>query len=136
MALGAACELAGERLQSGAPGTVRQLRDRLHHALAAGFPGLALNGHPLRRLPNTLNVSFAGLDGEDLLARTPSVAASTGSACHAGHTEPSPVLTAMGVEPRLARGAVRLSLGYATTQRDVDAAAGALLDSVSTARWS
>jgi cysteine desulfurase len=131
VALGAACELAGQRLRSGAPGAVRQLRDRLHHALEAGFAGLALNGHPVRRLPNTLNVSFAGLDGEQLLARTPSVAASTGSACHAGHTEPSPVLTAMGVDLGQAAGAIRLSLGYSTTQLDVDTAAGALLDSAS-----
>ena len=70
------------------------------------MPGLALNGDHDRRLPNTLNVSFPNADGEDLLARAQAVAASTGSACHAG--------------------AVRLSLGYSTTEADVDTAAGAL----------
>ena len=78
-----------------------------------------LNGHPTERLPNTLNVSFAGIDGEALLARTSEIAASTGSACHAGRTEPSAVLLAMGVAPELALGAVRLSLGRWTTQEEV-----------------
>jgi cysteine desulfurase len=89
-------------------------------------PALALNGHHERRLPNTLNVSFPNLDGEELLARAHAVAASTGSACHSGRTEPSTVLTAMGIGRARALGAVRLSLGYDTTEADVDTAAGAL----------
>jgi cysteine desulfurase len=125
-ALGAACALAEERLQDGAAGHVRRLRDRLHTALESSFPPLTLNGHPDRRLPNTLNVSFPGLDGEDLLARTPTLAASTGSACHSGRTEPSAVLTAMGFAPDRALGAIRLSLGYGTTEAEIDAAAAAL----------
>jgi cysteine desulfurase len=83
------------------------------------------------RRPNTLNVSFPELDGEELLARTPSVAASTGSACHSGRTDPSAVLTAMRIDRARALGAVRLSLGYATTEADVDAAAAALAASAS-----
>ena len=131
--LGAACALAAERLQAGAPGRVRELRDRLHAALRSAVPGLALNGHAEQRLPNTLNVSFPDQDGESLLARTPSVAAATGSACHSGRTEPSSVLTAMGFDAQRALGAVRLSLGYDTTAADVDMAATALLASSSTA---
>ena len=77
-------------------------------------------------MPNTLNVSFPGIDGERLLARTPAIAASTGSACHAGRTEPSAVLTAMGLDADRALGAVRLSLGYDTTAAEIDAAAAAL----------
>jgi cysteine desulfurase len=130
--LGAACALAAERLRAGAPEQVRRLRDRLHAALRSTAPGLALNGHPEQRLPNTLNVSFPDQDGESLLARTPSVAAATGSACHSGRTEPSSVLTAMGLDPQRALGAVRLSLGYDTTAADVDAAATALVASSST----
>ena len=131
--LGAACALAAERLRAGAPERVRGLRDRLHAALRSAAPGLALNGHPEKRLPNTLNVSFPDQDGERLLARTPSVAAATGSACHSGRTEPSPVLMAMGLDAQRALGAVRLSLGHDTTAVDVDTAATALLASLSTA---
>jgi cysteine desulfurase len=101
--------------------------------LRSATPSLALNGHPQKRLPNTLNVSFPDQDGESLLARTPSVAAATGSACHSGRTEPSSVLTAMGLDAQRALGAVRLSLGYDTTAADVDTAATALLASSSTA---
>jgi cysteine desulfurase len=130
VALGAACELAGQRLAGGDADRMRALRDRLHQRLRDALPGLALNGHPERRLPNTLNVSFSGLDGEELLARTPAIAASTGSACHAGRTEPSGVLLAMGIDRDRALGAVRLSLGHPTTADDVDAAAAALLQNM------
>jgi cysteine desulfurase len=131
--LGAACALAAARLRTGAPEQLRRLRDRLHAALRSTTPSLALNGHPQKRLPNTLNVSFPDQDGESLLARTPSVAAASGSACHSGRTEPSSVLTAMGLDAQRALGAVRLSLGYDTTAADVDTAAAALLASSSTA---
>ena len=108
---------------------MRSVRDHLHKLLAEDFPGLILNGHPTDRLPNTLNVSFPNVDGEELLAATPEVAASTGSACHAGRTDPSPVLTAMGLPRDRALGAVRLSLGKFTTLEDVEAAAKALTSS-------
>jgi len=129
--LGQAAVLAAERLDSAVMSQVKALRDRLHQRLRDNIPGLSLNGHPEQRLPNTLNVSFPGVDGEELLARTPRVAASTGSACHAGRTEPSGVLTAMGVERQRALGAVRLSLGQATTSQDVEAAAEALIQAAS-----
>jgi cysteine desulfurase len=134
--LGAACERAAERLRAGAPDRIRGLRDRLHAALRSTVPGLALNGHPEHRLPNTLNISFPNQDGESLLARTPSVAAATGSACHSGRTEPSTVLTAMGLDAQRALGAVRLSLGHDTTAADIDAAATALAASTSPALTS
>jgi cysteine desulfurase len=130
VALGAACDLAGQRLASGDSERVRGLRDRLHAALSEGVPGLELNGQTEVRLPNTLNVSFPGHDGEELLARTPAIAASTGSACHAGRTEPSGVLTEMGIERGRALGAVRLSLGHPTTPEEVELAALALIQSV------
>jgi cysteine desulfurase len=124
--LGAAATLAGNRLQRGAHVQMRRLRDRLHAALQSAVPDLALNGHPHDRLPNTLNVSFPGSDGERLLARAPSIAAATGAACHSGRTEASAVLTAMGLDADRALGAVRLSLGYGTTAGEIDAAAAAL----------
>jgi cysteine desulfurase len=124
--LGAACVLAAQRLGAGAPDDVRRLRDRLHAALRSGVPGLALNGHPENRLPNTLNVSFPGCDGEVLLAGAASVEAATGSACHSGRTEPSHVLTAMGLDAHRALAAVRLTLGYDTTAHEIDAAASVL----------
>ena len=131
VALGTTCALASERLAAGGAERICALRDRLHARLQDGVPGLTLNGHPERRLPNTLNVSFPGQDGEELLARTPAIAASTGSACHAGRTEPSGVLTAMGIPRGQALGAVRLSLGHPTTADEIDAAASALILSAS-----
>ena len=82
-----------------------------------------LNGHPDQRLPNTLNVSVTGVAGDDLLAATPGVAAATGSACHAGTPEPSPVLLAMGHNPGRALSALRLTLGRWTTRDDIEQAA-------------
>jgi cysteine desulfurase len=127
-ALGRAAALCQARLPDESA-RLRALRDRLHERLAEGVPGLALNGHPVDRLPNTLNVSLPGVDGADLLARTPAVAASTGSACHEGHTDPSPVLVAMGLPRDRALGAVRLTLGRWSTADEIDRAADALIAS-------
>ncbi|MCU0501877.1 MAG: cysteine desulfurase [Anaerolineae bacterium] len=127
--LGEACHLAGEEITAQA-NRLRSLRDRLYERLATQADGVHLNGHPTERLPNTLNVSFTGIDGEALLARTSEIAASTGSACHAGRTEPSAVLLAMGVSPELALGAVRFSLGRWTTQEEVDRVASLLAQQV------
>lgn len=116
--LGAACELAGRHI--GAP-RVRELRDLFWSKLQAAFGDrVALNGHPEHRLPNTLNVSFVGRAGADILAAMPEVAASTGSACHAGSIELSPVLKAMGVAPEVGMGAIRFSLGRGTTQEEIE----------------
>ncbi len=126
VALGKACELAGEKLAAGEAGRLRSLRDRLHRALAKALP-TRLNGPEAERLPNTLNLSILGLVGNDLLAAVPEVAASTGSACHAGVSKPSETLLAMGVEPEVALGALRLSLGRYTTEAEVDFAAERLI---------
>jgi cysteine desulfurase len=125
VALGKACEVSGRALPECEP-RVRMLRDRLHELLARQVPGLELNGHASARLPNTLNVSFPGVDGEELLAATPALAASTGSACHAGRTDPSAVLMAMGLTRERALGAVRLSLGRPTSEAEIERAAEAL----------
>jgi cysteine desulfurase len=127
VALGQACEVAERTMKAYVP-NMRELRDRLHQRLASAINDLTLNGHPNERLPNTLNVSIPGIAGKALLAKTPKVAASTGSACHAGRTEPSAVLTAMGVPRNVALGALRLSVGKFTTEAEIDAAATALVE--------
>ena len=142
VALGKACEIAGRTMSEYGP-RVWELRDRLYRLLCVGVEGLRLNGNPTQRLPNTLNVSFPGVDGEQLLAITPEVAASTGSACHAGRTDPSAVLLAMGLSRQRALGAVRLSLGKFTSDTEIERAATALVSSYSelmgkasgTAQW-
>jgi len=126
VALGEACRLVREG-GTAADAGLKDLRDLLWVRLQAGFPGLALNGPESERLPNTLNVSFPGISGGELLARVPEVAASLGSACHAGRETVSPVLAAMGVSPERARGAVRFSLGRPTTRAEVEEAAALLI---------
>jgi cysteine desulfurase len=123
--LGAAAELAQRRLPASTE-RLRQRRDALHARLAEAVPGLALNGHPDERLPNTLNVSFPGVSGRELLACTPEVAASVGSACHAEAAKVSGVLGAMGLTAARALGAVRLSIGEPTTDADIGRGADAL----------
>jgi cysteine desulfurase len=125
--LGKAAELAAYSLPA-ATDRLRSLRDRLHgHLTRALGERVVLNGHPEGRLPNTLNLNFLGHIGEDLLTEAPGVAASTGSACHAGLVTVSPVLRAIGVPVNLARGAVRLSVGRFTTEEEVDRAAEQLI---------
>ena len=105
-----------------------RLRDRLWERLQTGLgERVVLNGHPERRLPNTLNVNFVGHVGAELLQSVPEIAASTGSACHEGKISQSPVLCAMGVPPELGRGAVRLSVGRFSTDEEIDRAAELLL---------
>jgi len=124
--LGAACEIAARTLEEERE-RVSALRDALWRQLQAGIPGLLLNGHERERLPNTVNVRLPGARGDTVLGACPEVAASTGSACHAGSTSPSPVLTAMGLGEEEALGSLRLSLGRGTTSAAVEQAATALI---------
>jgi cysteine desulfurase len=123
--LGAACAMAQHDLD-GQGARVRALRDRLWEQLAQAIPQLALNGHADDRLPNTLNVRFPQISGEALLAATPQIAASTGSACHDGDESASAVLLAMGIPAKAALGSIRLTLGRATTGSEIDRASTAL----------
>jgi cysteine desulfurase len=128
VALGAAARLAAADLAAGGADRVRVLRDLLLRRLDDLLPGrVRLNGPAAiaadQRLPNTLNVSIAGVSGDDLLAATPGIAAATGSACHTGTPEPSPVLLAMRHEPDRALSALRLTLGRWTTAEEVERAA-------------
>jgi cysteine desulfurase len=116
--LGAACALAQDRKPME---RIQALRDRFWEALQDRFGDrVVLNGHATQRLPNTLNVSFVGEVGADILGQLSGIAASTGSACHSGRIELSPVLSAMGVPERVGMGAIRFSLGRGTTSDEID----------------
>jgi cysteine desulfurase len=109
------------RLASEAPSDLAALRDRLITGLA-GIAGVELTGHPTDRLPNSASVVIEGIEGGDLVAALDleGIEASTGSACTTGSVEPSHVLLAMGLDPQLAHGSLRLTLGRETTEADVD----------------
>jgi len=98
------------------------LRDKLRAGLLEKIPNIKINGHPIDTLPNTLNVSFLGAEGEAILLSMDmqGIEASTGSACASGSLEPSHVLMATGVGPELAHGSIRFSLGWGITEGDID----------------
>jgi cysteine desulfurase len=131
--LGRACAIAAATLAQ-ERARVSVLRDRLLSLLGEAIPGLAVHGHGSERLPNTLNVRFPGLSGNALLAAAPELAASTGSACHAGGETASAVLLAMGVAPEAALGSVRLTLGRGTTEAEIDQAVAALVSAFAVLR--
>ena len=117
---------------------VRSLRERLREGVLAAVPGSETNGCQENCLPNNLNMSFEGIEGDDLVARLDGrgIAASTGSACSNAMWEPSHVLLAMGVPIRRAAGSVRFSLGEGTTEADIDAVLDVLPGEVERARLS
>lgn len=121
MGFGKAAELALKELPV-FPASVRKLRDRLRDGLVAAIPYAKVNGHPVEVLPNTLNISFPGAEGESILLSLDleGIEVSTGSACASGSLEPSHVLMATGVGPELAHGSIRFSLGKYTTEEEVD----------------
>jgi cysteine desulfurase len=128
--LGAALRIAGEEMD-GEGARLRALRDRMIRE-ALEIPGAHLNGDPERRLPNNVNLSFAGTDSQSLVIGLDlhGVATSSGSACTSGSMEPSHVLLALGLPGELAAGAVRLTLGRGTSEDDVTFALRALRDVV------
>jgi len=121
LGFGKAAELAeGEVEEYGKKISV--LRDKLRRGLTEKIPNIKINGHPKDVLPNTLNVSFPGAEGESILLSMDmqGIEASTGSACASGSLEPSHVLLATGVGPELAHGSIRFSLGWGITETDID----------------
>jgi cysteine desulfurase len=121
--LGVACDIAKNALPAFSR-DVRVLRDSLYKNLLEGIgrKRVKLNGHPERRLPNTLNVSILGTVGEMFLSSITEIAASTAAACHSGSFQPSKVLLGLGLSKEEALGALRLSLGRGTTKEEVDIA--------------
>ena len=118
VALGKACEIA--QLQLSNP-IIREMTDYFWRSLKDQLGDrVHMNGHPTERLPNTLNISFIGIAGYEILDRLTDAAASTGSACHTGEVSLSPVLQAMGVSAEVGRSAVRFSLGRYTQKIEID----------------
>lgn len=132
---GMAAKLAKEELSAYAA-NVSILRSRLRDGLVAAIPDTEVNGHPFDVLPNTLNISFPGAEGEAILLSLDleGIEVSTGSACASGSLEPSHVLMALGVGPELAHGSIRFSLGRDTTQSHVDFVIGKLPQIISRLR--
>lgn len=127
--LGAAARIVSEELTEEVA-RLTALRDRLDESIRGRLADVHLNGHPEKRLCNTLNLSFAYVEGEALMMKLGCIAASTGSACRSDSREPSHVLKALGKPDELANAAIRLSLGRFSTEEEVDFAAEAVVTAV------
>ena len=120
--LGKACEIAARDLKKGME-HMKMLRDRLHDGLFCEFGQIKPNGHPDKRLPNTLSLSFKGLEANRILEEIGlKVAASAGAACHSDTVEISHVLQAMNIPLDWAKGTLRFSVGRMTTVEQIDKA--------------
>jgi cysteine desulfurase len=128
---GRASELAFEELERNRE-KMESLRDHFWEKIREGIDHVYLNGHPVKRLPNTLNVTFEFIEGESLVINLDlfGIAASTGSACTSGALEPSHVLIAMGVPALQAQGSLRLSVGRESTREEVDQTVDVLKETV------
>jgi cysteine desulfurase len=121
--LGTACEIAGRDLDKNMK-HMQAMRDRLYAGIKKGCDQIKRNGHPQKRLPNTLSISFFNLEANRILDAIGSeVAASAGAACHSDTVQISDVLKAMALPPDWAKGTLRLTTGRMTTGEEVDQAA-------------
>jgi len=127
--LGKSSEIAAKDMSKNTNHVIT-LRERLFKKLLEKIEGVYLNGHPEKRLPNTLNISFENIDAYDLLSRTSEIAASTGSACHADTRSLSPVLAAMGIKEKYGFGSIRFSLGKYTSEEEIDSAVDLLVENI------
>jgi cysteine desulfurase len=131
--LGKACELAG-RVMLEETAALTALRERLRSNLFLRLDHIHLNGHPTRRLPGNLNVSFDFVDGEALLMSLKEIAVSAGSACTSAPIEASHVLRAMGLGEALAHASIRFGLGRGNTEEEVDYVCNRLVEEVTRLR--
>ncbi|MFA4911575.1 MAG: cysteine desulfurase NifS [Desulfobacteria bacterium] len=133
--LGKACEIVNRDMESQLK-HITKLRDRLYKGIIDKLDHVKLNGHPVNRIPNTLNLSFEFIEGESLLLNLDleGIAVSSGSACTSGSLKPSHVLTAMDITPEIAQGSLRFSLGLGNTEEDVEYALGVLPEIVNRLR--
>ena len=125
--LGIACQLIEQNLD-GYIQHMGQMRDRLEAGLQREIPGVRVNGHPEKRLPNTSSVSFKGQEANTILDKLQSVAASAGAACHSDRIDVSDVLKAMNLPIEYAMGTIRLSVGRHTTEDEIDRAVREIAD--------
>ncbi len=121
--MGAACAVVAQR-RAADVAHLRQLRERLHDGLFAEIDDLRLNGHPDRRHPGNLNVSFSFVEGESLLMALEDIAVSSGSACTTASLEPSHVLKALGLSDGMAQGSLRFGVGRDNTVEEIDYVVG------------
>jgi len=132
--LGKACEIAQRDLDTNMK-HMQHMRDRLHEGIKDECAPVRLNGHPQKRLPNTLSISFEGLEANHILdSVSPRVAAAAGAACHSDRVEVSRVLKAMGVPLDWAKGTLRLTTGRRTTEADIDKAVEVICEAVNRLR--
>jgi cysteine desulfurase len=128
--LGKACEMADRNLDY-AGRHLKAMRDRLHTGLADSLSDIRLNGHPEKRLPNTLSLSFKGLEANRILEEIGlEVAASAGAACHSDTVSLSHVLEAMRVPMEWAKGTVRFSTGRMTTADQIERTIAVVVEAV------
>lgn len=133
LGFGKAAELAAQSLVDGETERLAALRDRFARLFREEMPDrVHVHGHPTEHLPNTLNLRIDGVPAIALLAAMPGIAASAGSACHAGRDEPSPVLIALGLSTTDALAAIRLSLGRWSTEDDINRAAAHIVATAQT----
>ena len=117
--MGKAAEIAQAEMATDAE-RLSRLRDRLSERLHAGLDAIYVNGSVEHRLPHSLNISFAYVEGESLLMGISDVAVSSGSACTSASLEPSYVLRALGRSDELAHSSLRITIGRFTTEQDID----------------
>ncbi len=127
--LGEACRIAAEEMEEEAV-RLTALRENLYQIVVGSLDGVVLNGHREARLAGNLNLSFLGVDAEELIKAVPQLALSTGSACTSASVEPSYVLSALGVDDEVARGGLRIGIGRQTTTEEVSEAATILIEAV------
>jgi len=131
--LGQACEICQQEI-SHEPARLRALRDRLKEGILAGLDGVAINGSLEQRLPNNLNLSFAGVDAESFLMALKDVALSSGSACNSAGEPASYVLQALGLPEEIAAGSIRFGLGRFNTEEEVDFTIERVIETVKSLR--
>ncbi len=127
--LGKACEIAKRDFEKNVR-IMKQTRDILQKELMEKLDDIKLNGHPEKRLPNTLNLSFKNLEADYILSSFRNVAASAGAACHADDITISPVLEAMKVPLEYAKGTIRFSTGKMTTVEEIEQAVKSITETI------
>jgi cysteine desulfurase len=127
--LGRACEICQQEMPQESA-RITALRDRLRDKLFASLDGVAINGSSERRLPGNLNVSFAGIEGEELLTALDGIAVSSGAACTSARIEPSYVLKAIGLSDELAQASLRFGIGRFNTEAEIEYVSDRVIEAV------
>jgi cysteine desulfurase len=127
--LGKACEICEQEMPQESC-RIAGLRNRLRDKIVSSLDEVYVNGSVEQRLPGNLNISFAGVDGEELLTALDDIAVSSGAACTSAHIEPSYVLKALGLADELAQSSLRFGIGRFNTEAEIDYVAGRVIETV------